>query len=370
MRNVMTFIGVLLCLVIIDFAATAIGAQSVGTILDAFKSNQTTESNNFSSSIKVNVSNGQMSVTSSGIDFNEISNAVNDGFTNIQNQFTPFVSAIPGMRIVISSVFGSNGSNSTIRIGDQTITNQSGATSIVIRNGQITINGVPVQNNAANNTAAANVNTNNNAQTNTNANANKNANTNTTPQTPAKTPTDNSISGLRSFIKTEYGVDAIDGSSQWTAAQLKDLATLLAKLPAEFRDTVKTIKRDRRGNTGDFGSTTWGGSEAGTIRMYDLSATLEGRFQRVLTHEMTHAYQQKYPEKLAAWEKAFYVNGRGNPPYSLNPSYPASATDPKEDMAESVRDYVFNKLFNGELKARHPERYAFIKKNIMNGLEF
>jgi hypothetical protein len=82
---------------------------------------------------------------------------------------------------------------------------------------------------------------------------------------------------------------------------------------------------------------------------------------------MTHTFQNTYPQVYNAWKSTF--------DHRTSPT-PYGATQPAEDMAESVRVYwTGGTIKNGKFVSNAGvtmdlERYEFIKNNIMKGVEY
>jgi len=96
------------------------------------------------------------------------------------------------------------------------------------------------------------------------------------------------------------------------------------------------------------------------------------QFQYTLVHEMTHCFQNKYPEKLAEWKSKFWPDGKitGDCPTAYG------KTLYYEDMAESVACYwLGGKIENGYFVTAFGtkmdlERYNYIKEFVMSGQEY
>jgi hypothetical protein len=101
-------------------------------------------------------------------------------------------------------------------------------------------------------------------------------------------------------------------------------------------------------------------------------AYLKHNFKRTLVHEMTHCFQNTYPQVMQTWSQKFWPGGRlvGQCPTGYG------RTQPVEDMAESVATYwTGGSIRNGVFVSRSGttmdlERYNFIKKYIMDGKEY
>jgi hypothetical protein len=100
----------------------------------------------------------------------------------------------------------------------------------------------------------------------------------------------------------------------------------------------------------------------GNVYLADCSCT--GRsFKGPFVHEMTHNFQAGNPAVVNAWNTQFWSTGTAVP--SSVSGYGNS--NAAEDMSESVRTYW---QIGPQMKTTHPDRYKFIKDNIMGGIEF
>lgn len=101
-------------------------------------------------------------------------------------------------------------------------------------------------------------------------------------------------------------------------------------------------------------------------------AYLKHNFKRTLVHEMTHCFQNTYPQVYQAWAGRFWPGGRlsGTSPTGYG------RTQPAEDMAESVATYYTGgSIRNGMFVSRSGatmdlNRYNFIKQYVMDGKEY
>ena len=101
-------------------------------------------------------------------------------------------------------------------------------------------------------------------------------------------------------------------------------------------------------------------------------AYLKHNFKRTLVHEMTHCFQNTYPQVYQSWSRTFWPGGR------LSGTCPTGSgrTQPAEDMAESVATYYTGgSIRNGMFVSRSGatmdlNRYNFIKQYIMDGKEY
>lgn len=177
----------------------------------------------------------------------------------------------------------------------------------------------------------------------------------TTPPTVNDNEVPTGVAALKQAIQQKFGVRMIDGRRRWTEAQLRAVYKTLAVLPEKFRKWNRSMTRD--GNRGGIaGMGQIGGS--GMIWMYDgaFGRSNSGTGIGTIVHEITHNFQGNR-EVCNLWTRS--IRGRSCTSYGN--------TNWKEDMAESVKYYY---LYGAKLKQTHASRYEFIKKHIMNGVEF
>lgn len=221
----------------------------------------------------------------------------------------------------------------------------------------------------------------------------------TTPAPPAP-PAISDKEAVRAGIKAKYGIDAADGSNQtWSENQLKAADEALATLPPLFQKCTDVIFRDgppyasfipssaaayvivpqHKVHMLDLSAQMTQGSYNSLVAAYGRAPTqaeqmayLKHNFKRTLVHEMTHCFQNTYPQIYQNWSRKFWPGGRlvGSCPTGYG------RTQPAEDMAESVATYwtggtIRNGVFVSKSGAvMDLERYNFIKQYIMSGKEF
>ncbi|MBF0545343.1 MAG: hypothetical protein HQM08_12965 [Candidatus Riflebacteria bacterium] len=182
------------------------------------------------------------------------------------------------------------------------------------------------------------------------------------PATPATgTPNIAEIVNLKAEMFAKFGVRALDGDgATWSKRQLEEAIKVLQKLPPAFVQCTKNIQRD-----GMFQSDkVLGYVKMGTPTVHIMnSACIDGTFQGTLCHEMTHCYQSNNPKITSTWKNQFWADGIPQPPSVT----PYGDSEYLEDFAESVRMYYIK---GAKMKKTQPERYEFIKTNVMNGQEF
>lgn len=170
------------------------------------------------------------------------------------------------------------------------------------------------------------------------------------------------IAGLQAEIRSKFGIDCRNGDSArgWSVKQLQAARDVFAKLPKAFYGHCKSVVRDGvYRSPGVLGYVQMG---IPTVHMMD-SSTYEGTFQGTLVHEMAHTWQANNGALTREWQSRWWSSGRPNP--SSVSSY--GNTQPVEDMAESVRQYF---QAGSRMKQSHPDRYEWIKRNVMAGVEF
>ncbi|MBF0544252.1 MAG: hypothetical protein HQM08_07460 [Candidatus Riflebacteria bacterium] len=183
----------------------------------------------------------------------------------------------------------------------------------------------------------------------------------TTP--PVTAPPVDNIAGLKAKISSKYGINALDGDgSKWTEAQLTIADKVFASLPNAFVKCTKTVQRDAV----FMSPNVLGYVKMGIPTVHLLNSSVSYDFQGTLVHEMTHCFQASNSQIATAWQNKFWPSGQmaGPKPPSVS-SY--GNTQPLEDMAESVRVYWNS---GATMKAQQPDRYNFIKNNVMSGREF
>ncbi|OGK06408.1 MAG: hypothetical protein A2W80_11015 [Candidatus Riflebacteria bacterium GWC2_50_8] len=218
--------------------------------------------------------------------------------------------------------------------------------------------------------------------------------------TPAPQPSTDSKEAVRAAIKAKYGISAIAGQNQdWSENQLRAADEALASLPSFFRKCTDTVYRDgppydprippsaaayvivpqHKVHMLDLSAQMTQGAYNSLCAAYGRAPTkdeqmayLKHNYKRTLVHEMTHCFQNTYPQVMQTWSRKFWPGGRlaGQCPTGYG------RTQPVEDMAESVATYwTGGTIKNGVFVSRSGavmdlERYNFIKKYIMDGKEY
>ena len=224
--------------------------------------------------------------------------------------------------------------------------------------------------------------------------------TSTATATSTGTGTATGKEAVRAAIKDKYGINAADGQNQtWSENQLRAADEALASLPSFFRKCTDTVYRDgppydprippsaaayvivpqHKVHMLDLSAQMTQGAYNSLVAAYGRAPTTEEQmaylkhnFKRTLVHEMTHCFQNTYPQVMQTWSQKFWPGGRlvGQCPTGYG------RTQPVEDMAESVATYwTGGSIRNGVFVSRSGttmdlERYNFIKKYIMDGKEY
>ena len=217
---------------------------------------------------------------------------------------------------------------------------------------------------------------------------------------PTPQPATDGKEAVRSAIKAKYGISALDGQNQvWSENQLRAADEAFASLPSSFRKCTDTVYRDgppydprippsaaayvivpqHKVHMLDLSAQMTQGAYNSLMAAYGRAPTkdeqmayLKHNYKRTLVHEMTHCFQNTYPQVMQTWSSKFWPGGRltGQCPTGYG------RTQPVEDMAESVATYwTGGSIRNGVFVSRSGtvmdlERYNFIKKYIMDGKEY
>ncbi|MBF0543844.1 MAG: hypothetical protein HQM08_05410 [Candidatus Riflebacteria bacterium] len=198
--------------------------------------------------------------------------------------------------------------------------------------------------------------------TNVTVNTNTSVDTSSTANTPTNpTTSGSSIAGLKAQLQASYGISADENGAKWTQKEIQAANDIMATLPKAFWSCTKSILRE----TSYMSPNVLGYVQMGIPQVHlENSCCYNGTFQGTLVHEMTHNFQAAHPDVTNAWENQFWPNG--NSPVSSSVSAYGN-TQPLEDFAESVRTYWQS---GPEMKAQYPDRYQFIKDNVMGGKEY
>jgi hypothetical protein len=234
--------------------------------------------------------------------------------------------------------------------------------------------------------------------TSTNTDTSTDTTTDTSTSTATDTGTDDPIDEQKAVMDSNYSIEAVDGTSTWSESQLKLANELLETMPSSFRGCTDEIIRD--------GEPPEGAPEgaAGYVTFYErrvhmldsstklsqalldsMTATLgrpptteeqlvqlKFQFKKTIAHEMTHCFQNTYPEVYREWQAQFWPGDK------ITGSCPSNygKTLPYEDMAESVALYIMGgRIENGFFITAYGtkmdmDRYNFVKNKVLNGKEY
>ena len=219
----------------------------------------------------------------------------------------------------------------------------------------------------------------------------------------------------KEYFKTTYGIDVVDGTSQWTEHQLRLLDDLIKKLPKSYWDKTKFTQivrnkayidpKTKNENLDYYGCYShWDR----TIQVFDHASDPstfaddpngDKEFIGTIVHEMTHAFhfykdyksvyettwenatnpvmkdftlttRDNLDDFRTGWvwkptEKKFEFKGVGEENVPMT-NY-AKTVNPMEDLCEAVMFYVVEPE---SIAAKSPNRYEFIKDKIFGGVEY
>lgn len=187
------------------------------------------------------------------------------------------------------------------------------------------------------------------------------------------------VKKLKAEIKEKYGVDAVNDGGQiaagWTIDQLRVLEGVFEDLPENFRSMTKKVVR--QSVKVDQGRILTGVSGEvfpdipDTVFIFNNGVTSKptadanAYFRATLIHEMGHTFHAQNDQIFSEWKNRFWGGGDQK---STSPSVSDYGESmPEEDFAESVSEYVCN---GRNMKTENPERYDFVRENVMNGREY
>jgi hypothetical protein len=167
------------------------------------------------------------------------------------------------------------------------------------------------------------------------------------------------------FIQAAFGIEASSDTASWEASELHMAGQVLKTLPPYFRQATTGIIRVKAGrSSGVAGYVEM--NVAPIVHITDVGAYYKV-FSGYLVHEMTHCFQMSHKDILNKWEDRFWDSFL----FWSDPNTPSVSdygnTNPKEDMAESMRKYWEDGPY---LKRNYPDRYEFLKTYVMNGVEY
>lgn len=368
-RNHFTLILTLLFVVVFLFAGDA-RSESINVLQKDLNSNQITTggtasssgcpnaSGQISSSLKsagesISRSCNQIKSSCSGF-FSKLKSFFQDLFSMFKQIIKQFVDAFKGCTGSSTGVSDSNGCNQNNSSNNDCNQNTSNDTS---------------NSSSANDTSNSNSNDNSNANGSNQTPPPANNDQGATAERPAGEAAGVDTSNAQSLIKAlkeKFNITIENGSSQWSLSQLKQTYELLTKLPPSFTANTKMIQRIA---STSLGANVGGYVSSGAPRVY-LTNHGTNSMTFVLVHEMAHCFHFAQSGVFAQWQSQFWggrngYSGSGNQVSSSVSSYGNSNS--MEDFAESVRAYYMN---GASMKRTHPDRYEFVKKYVMAGVEY
>jgi hypothetical protein len=376
-RNHLPLILALLFVVVFLFAGDA-RSESIKVLQQDLNSNQITTGGTTSSSGCPNAS-GQIgsSLKSAGESIsrscNQIKSSCSGFFSKLKSFFQDLFSMFKQIiKQFVDAFKGCTGSSTDV--SDNNGCNQNTSTDTSNNNGcnQNTSNNA--DDDATNGSSA-----NDNSNSNSNGGSNANGSTQTPPpanndqgataERPAGEAAGVDTSNAQSLIKAlkeKFNITVENGSSQWSLSQLKQTYELLTKLPPSFIAQTNMIQRI---STTNLGANVGGYVSSGAPRVY-LTNHGTNSMTFVLVHEMAHCFHFAKSDVFAQWQSKFWggrngYSGSGNQVSSSVSSYGNSNS--MEDFAESVRAYYMS---GASMKQTHPDRYEFVKKYVMAGVEY
>lgn len=170
-------------------------------------------------------------------------------------------------------------------------------------------------------------------------------------------------------IKAKYGITLVNGSKftsewetadpgVWTSKEAADFAALMAKIPDKFRACTAAVAMQQNLKDAADGH-EFSGLGGDPILISDNAIGTNGymTIDELVVHEMTHQFQDKYPDIESLWNDTFWPNGK----QSRASITDYGNTNASEDMAECVATFFVNPEL---LRKQDPERYEFVKNNI------
>lgn len=191
----------------------------------------------------------------------------------------------------------------------------------------------------------------------------------------------------------------------WSAQEIREVDAVVSKLPKELRNLPKITEITRMGdnlrlhghgpNTGAYASPQWGKNKAELV-VYDtgMRGLTTGKDpydvsswpQEATVHELCHHHDYKgyYAsgngtmsseqknstfKKLSGWKEVTSPKGESAWKPVADSKFVSSyaETAPAEDYAETCMNYV---LHPEKLKTKAPAKYAFMKANVFNNVEY
>jgi len=301
--------------------------------------------------------------------FGKLKSIFQSFFQNIFSMFKKIVQqiseAFKGCSGQISNIAGENqqqnGNDSADSSGSQAADDNSGANAGNQADGGEANSGQAQQQESSNNS---------NGSANNGANQPQaNENQGSQPERPAGNDSavdTNNAQSLITALKEKFNITIENVTSQWSLSQLQQTYQTLTKLPPSFIAQTNMIQRI---STTNLGPNVGGYVSSGAPRVYVTDhGTRSMTF--VLVHEMAHCFHFAKRDVFAQWESQFWggrsgYSGRGT---QVSPSVSSYGNgNSMEDFAESVRAYYMS---GPSMKRTHPDRYEFIKKYVMAGVEY
>lgn len=197
------------------------------------------------------------------------------------------------------------------------------------------------------------------------ANNNQGANPERPAGQDAAVDTNDAMSLVRA-LKDKFNITVETGTAQWSLSQLQQAYQTLSKLPPSFVAETNMIQRIA---TTNLGASVGGYVSSNAPRVYITDhGTRSMTF--VLVHEMAHCFHFAKPAVFSQWQSQFWGGRNGYSGTGTQVSKSVSSygnSNSMEDFAESVRAYYMS---GPSMKRSHPDRYEFIKNNVMAGVEY
>ena len=181
------------------------------------------------------------------------------------------------------------------------------------------------------------------------------------------------------YLKTRFDLNSspysFDDSDPFTESELWDIISALELLPGKLLPFTLNQKLTHYSRSTSRGSVL----ANATMGFYDRwSRKANSHRQYVAFHEFAHKYADNFVDNLAQIDAWLKVSG-----WEPNPENRAlfqrltdhddelisgyAKTNPSEDFAETVSAFRLNPL---ELREKSPERYAFVRDFVFDGIEF
>jgi hypothetical protein len=385
MKNKINFLAVVIMFSFMLFAMVPAGAESINTLQQNLNSSRiTTEgggaaevgnaSNAVATAVQTTAAGARQSLAES---CNQLKSSCKNFFNEVKPIFKSFFQSLFSLfkqfiQQVAEAFKGCTGSLSNTA---NNFTDQSSS-------------GNDVVNNSANKQAADDNNSSDNsgsdpvlpqAPDNSNSAVNKgvgdtkappvNNNQGAAPERPAgrdsAVDTNDAMSLVRA-LKDKFNITVETGTAQWSLSQLQQTYQTLSKLPPSFIAQTNML---RRISTTNLGASVGGYVSSNAPRVYITDhGTRTMTF--VLVHEMAHCFHFAKPAIFNQWQSQFWGGRNGYSGTGTQVSRSVSSygnSNSMEDFAESVRAYYMS---GPSMKRSHPDRYEFIKNNVMAGVEY